>query len=96
MRTREEVIQHQNKICRPTAFKFQNCLIKSFIICFLQQIYKDHEIKKERRWPGHEHATDTSQMGTKLVGKPYGKRPLERPRHRREDDIKQSSHANQF
>jgi hypothetical protein len=47
-------------------------------------------IKSRRmRWAGH-----VTQMGAKrnayrlLVGKPEGKRPLQRPRHRLKDDIK--------
>jgi hypothetical protein len=47
-------------------------------------------IKSRRmRWAGH-----VARMGEKrnayriLVGKPEGKRPLERPRHRRVDNIK--------
>jgi hypothetical protein len=48
------------------------------------------QIKSRRmRWAGHE-----ARMGEKrnvykvLVGKPEGKRPLERPRHRWEDRIR--------
>jgi len=47
-------------------------------------------VKSRRvRWAGH-----VARMGTRrsvyrvLVGKPEGKRPLERPRHRWEDNIK--------
>ena len=49
-----------------------------------------HMIKSRRvRWAGH-----TARMGERrgvyrvLVGKPEGKRPLGRPRRRREDNIK--------
>jgi hypothetical protein len=44
---------------------------------------------RRMRWAGH-----VARMGEErnvykvLVGKPEGKRPLERPRHRREDGIK--------
>jgi hypothetical protein len=46
-------------------------------------------IKPRRKWTGH-----VAQMGEKrnayrsLVGKPEGKRPLRRPRHRWEDYMK--------
>ena len=46
-------------------------------------------IKSGLRWAGH-----VARMGERrgiywgFVGKPEGKRPLERPRHRREDNIK--------
>jgi hypothetical protein len=47
-------------------------------------------IKSRRmRWAGHEaRMGDTRNAYRILVGKPEGKRPLERPRHRWVDNIK--------
>jgi hypothetical protein len=60
--------------------------LRSFITCtLLSRILK----ARRMRWAG-----DVSSMGEKrnahriLVGRPEGKRPLERPRHRCEDNIK--------
>jgi hypothetical protein len=59
----------------------------SFIICTHHQIVR--QIKSRRmRWAGH-----IARMGERrnvyrvLVGKPEGKRPVERPRYRWEDGI---------
>jgi hypothetical protein len=41
------------------------------------------------RWAGHAvHIGEKSNAFTLLVGKPEGKRPLGRPKHRWEDNIK--------
>jgi len=41
------------------------------------------------RWVGHvAHMAERRGVYSVLVGKPEGKRPLGRPRHRWEDDIK--------
>ena len=41
------------------------------------------------RWEGHVAGIEQSRNAYRvLVGKPEGKRPLGRPRRRREDDIK--------
>jgi len=41
------------------------------------------------RWAGHvAHMGERRGIYRVLVGKPEGKRPLERPRHRWEDNIK--------
>ena len=47
-------------------------------------------IKSRRmRWAGHvAHMGERRDVDSVLVGKPEGKRPLGRPRHRREDNIK--------
>jgi hypothetical protein len=47
-------------------------------------------IKSRRmRWAGHvAHIGEERGMYRVLVGKPEGERPLERPRHRWEDNIK--------
>jgi hypothetical protein len=41
-----------------------------------------------QRWAGHVTLVETRNAHRILVGKPEGKRPLEKPRHRREDNIK--------
>jgi hypothetical protein len=48
------------------------------------------QIKSRRmRWAGHvAHMGEGRNVYRVLVGKPEGKRPLERPRHRWEDGIK--------
>ena len=40
------------------------------------------------RWAGHVARRGTKGVYRVLVGKPEGTRPLIRPRHRREDNIK--------
>ena len=47
-------------------------------------------VKSRRmRWAGHVvHMGEDRGVHRVLVGKPEGKRPLGRPRHRREDNIK--------
>jgi len=46
-------------------------------------------IKSRMRWAGHVgHVGEGRGMYRVLVGKPEGKRPLGRPRHRWEDNIK--------
>ena len=45
--------------------------------------------KSRRRWPGHVKCVKERRgVYRVLVGKPEGKRPLGRPRHRWKDDIK--------
>jgi hypothetical protein len=48
------------------------------------------QIKSRRmRWAGHvAHMGEGRNLNRVLVGKPEGKRPLERPRRRLEDEIK--------
>jgi hypothetical protein len=57
-------------------------------LCSLPNII--HVIKSRRmRWAGHvEHMGERRGLGRDLAGKPEGKRPFGRPRHRWEDDIK--------
>jgi hypothetical protein len=44
---------------------------------------------RQMRWAGHvAHMGEDRGVYRVLVGKPEGKRPLGRPRHRREDNIK--------
>ena len=44
---------------------------------------------RQMRWAGHvAHMGEDRGVYRVLVGKPEGKRPLERPRHRWEDNIK--------
>jgi hypothetical protein len=44
---------------------------------------------RRRRWSGHvAHMGEITCVSTNLVGTPGGKRPLERPRLRLEDNIK--------
>jgi hypothetical protein len=46
-------------------------------------------IVKEKRWAGHvARMGETRNVYKILVGKPEGKRPLGRPRHRWVDNIK--------
>jgi hypothetical protein len=48
-----------------------------------------HIKSRKMRWAGHEaHTGEERKMFKVLVGKPEGKRPLGRPRHRWEDGIK--------
>jgi len=52
-------------------------------------------IKSRRiRWAGHvEHMGERRDVYRVMVGKPEGKRPLGRPRHRWEDNIKMDLQA---
>jgi len=66
----------------------EDCTMRNFIICRLHQILLRDQINGAR-WVGH-----VARMGemrncyTILVGKPEGKRPLGKPRRRREDNIR--------
>jgi hypothetical protein len=62
--------------------------VGSFIICTPPDIIR--QIKSMRmRWAGHVACTGEGRNVYRvLVGKPEGKRPLERPRRRLEDGIK--------
>ena len=66
----------------------ENYIMRSLVICTVPKIFR--VIKSRRmRWEGH-----VARMGERrcayriLVGKPERKRPLGRPRCRREDNIK--------
>jgi hypothetical protein len=60
----------------------------------LHNLYSSPDIIRQTksgrmRWVGHvAHMGEGRNMYRVLVGKPRGKRPLERPRHRWEDGIK--------
>ena len=60
----------------------------------LNDLYSSHNIvrvikSRRMRWAGHVARMEEGRGVHKvLVGKPEGKRPLERPRHRWEDNIK--------
>jgi hypothetical protein len=64
--------------------------MRSFIFCLYSSPYIIRQIKSRRmKWAGH-----VARMGEErnvyrvLMGKPEGKRPLERPRRRWEDGIR--------
>ena len=61
-------------------------ITKNFIICS----FHHREIKSRRqRWAGHVVRMGEGSSAFKiLLGKPTGKRPLGRPRHRWEDNIR--------
>ena len=60
----------------------------------LNDLYSSHNIvrlikSRRMRWAGHVARMEEGRGVHKvLVGKPEGKRPLGRPKHRREDNIK--------
>jgi hypothetical protein len=59
------------------------CVVRSFKICNLYQIFLGRSCKEEG-WAGHvAHMEDKI-----LVGKPDEKKPLRRHRHRWEDNIR--------
>jgi hypothetical protein len=83
---------YSNEITNFTFHIFSNLLFTSFhVICDLYSLPNIVRVVKSRimRWMGH-----VALMGERrgvhrvLVGKPDGKRPLGRPRRRREDNIK--------
>jgi hypothetical protein len=61
----------------------KNCIMRSFIACTLRQSIIRMMKPRRMKWAGH-----VAQIGEKrntyrlLVGKPEGKRPLGKPRHR--------------
>jgi len=62
-----------------------------YLICHWLTIEFGVQVIKSRRmrWAGHvAHMGETRGVYRVLVGKPEGKRPLERPRHRWEYNIK--------
>jgi hypothetical protein len=66
----------------------ENCTVRSFIICTSSYIIR---MIKSRwmRWAGH--VASMGKMGNAyktLVANPEGRRPLGRPRHKWEDNIK--------
>jgi hypothetical protein len=66
----------------------ENYMMRSCITCTVHQILLG-KIQRRMRWVGH--IARMGQMKNEdhtLVGKPEGKRPLERPRRRWEDNIK--------
>jgi hypothetical protein len=64
----------------------EDCIMKSFITSMLHGIlFKSRRV----RWMGHVgHVGEMINAYNILVGKPKGKRPLRRPRHRWEDNIR--------
>jgi hypothetical protein len=62
--------------------------VRIFINCTLLQISLQIKSRK-MRWAGHMAYMGVERKVCRvLVGKPEGKRPLERPRHRWEDGIR--------
>jgi hypothetical protein len=63
---------------------WENYIVRSFITCTLCQVYYNDEV---RMWWAR-HVARMGPRGTHiLMGKPEGKRPLGRPRHRWVDKI---------
>jgi hypothetical protein len=59
--------------------------MKSFIICTPKNLIL---FKRESmRWVGHVERVEEKYAYGGLVGKPEGKRPVGRPKHRWQDDI---------
>ena len=64
--------------------------MRNFIVCNVRLIYVVRVIKSRRlRWAGHIARMEEGRSAFKiLTGKPTGKRSLERPRRRWEDNIR--------
>jgi hypothetical protein len=63
--------------------------VGSFVICTHHQIIIRQIKSRRMRWAGHvAHMGEGRTVYRFLVGKPEGKRPLEKPRRRWEDGIK--------
>jgi hypothetical protein len=61
----------------------------NFITCILHRIIVRMIKSRKMRWAGHvAHVGEGRGVCRDLVGRPTGKRPLGRPRHRWEDNIK--------
>jgi hypothetical protein len=61
----------------------EGCIMRSFITCMLHQILLEVIKSRKMRWAGYVGCMgDMRNAYNILVGKPQGKRPLGRPRHR--------------
>ena len=63
------------------------------MICTLHPILLGDKIKKNEMHGAAVHMGEKKGIDRVLVGKPEGKRPLGRPRHRWEDNIKMELQA---
>jgi hypothetical protein len=61
--------------------------MRSFITCTIHRILLGRSIKEEVRWEGHvTHMGGMRNAYKILIGKPEGKRPVRKPRHRQKAD----------
>jgi len=66
----------------------ENYITRSLMVVFLVQYFSGNESRR-MRWAGHvERMCEKRGIYGVLVGNPEGKRPLRRPRHRWENNIK--------
>jgi hypothetical protein len=69
----------------------ENCVTMNFIACILHLILVRMIKSRRLRWAGHVACMGEGRgVYRVLVGRPEGKRPLGKPRHRWEDNIKMS------
>jgi hypothetical protein len=65
-----------------------SCTMRNFIICTHPQISLGRSSQGEWGGQGMWHAWERRDVYKVLVGKPEGKRPLERPKRRREEGVR--------
>ena len=66
----------------------ENYVIRSLMICTAHQYFSGDQIEKNKMGGACSAYGEKTGVCRVLVGKPEGKRPLERPRLRWEDNIK--------
>jgi hypothetical protein len=67
----------------------ENCIMMNFITCILYLRFVTGIKSRRMRWAGHVARMGEGRGAYRiLVERPYGKRPLRRPRLRGEDNIK--------
>ena len=66
----------------------EDCVMKSFITALRTEYYSTDQIKNNEMGRGMWHAGEEETCMQEFVGEPEGKRLLERPRRRWEDNIK--------
>ena len=65
-----------------------DCIVRSFVICSLQQVLFGKSDQQGQKWLGIGTCWGDERTAL-LVERPEGKRPLGRPRLREENNIKQ-------
>jgi hypothetical protein len=67
----------------------ENCIMMNFTASILHRILLNVIKSRRMRWDGHvAHVGEGRRVYRVLIGRPEGKRPLGRPRHRWENNMK--------
>jgi hypothetical protein len=86
-------ILHDKIVSKRVTFKIYENILKIKIACTKNNFISTLQYKIVKIWAGHvAHMVEGRGLYRVLVGKPEGKRPLGRPRHRWKDNIKIDLH----